>query len=649
MPRSTSLFGSLLLAAVMAAPALVDAGGVRFLEKEDTPETASALAVTADGKHLYVTGGNATALSVHPLDGAGGIGASIQEVAIDDATSIAVSGDKAHVYVTVRGGPGNQDGSLLVFRRETSQVSLDFGKLTQIQAVVDADLPVSDSMRKPQAVVVSPRVNPGDDRHVYVVNAKSKSIVAFTRETNTGSANYGKLTFLEVQQQTPGGCDTLVDVCGLNNARYLAFSPDGKSLYAAGNKGDTKAGTVAVFARNTDLSPDDGKLTFKQAVRNLENGVTSLHHPSAIAVDADGQNVYVTSPGGKAIHVFARDSGTGMLTVVEFHKDGGVTKGLKGASGVAVDASGAYVYVTGAADNALTVFRRSDATGKLTPVETQFNSDKPAAPLHDLINPQDAVVDPVDGKHLYVASSALRVLSFTIDTCGDGKRGSDEQCDDGDTISGNGCSNVCRIERCGALPADNCTTVHTTIPESAALTIKNDPADADTKDQLQWKWQQGTVTAGTFGDPRDTATYVLCVYDGSGAMQPVMSIVAPHGAADDCKNGDHCWKTSPGPSTKTPHVSVGAVTKFLYGDRSYTPDGLQQVKLQTGNGNASIQVKGKGINLQPPPFPAGGIDLPVTVMLKNTENHECWQAQYDASVPGRIIQRDGTAFKAKSN
>ena len=162
------------------------------------------------------------------------------------------------------------------------------------------------------------------------------------------------------------------------------------------------------------------------------------------------------------MHVFARDGDTGSpdhgkLTVVEFQRDGSLTKGLKGASGLAIQPNGKYVYVTAAGDDAISVFRRDATTGKLTILETQFNeSDLTKPGFHDLVNPQDIAIAPNEDRHLYVATTPEAAVSFTVDVCGDGKRGSDEQCDDGCNLGmmgvcepvddGDDCSSTCRLE-----------------------------------------------------------------------------------------------------------------------------------------------------------------------------------------------------------
>jgi 6-phosphogluconolactonase (cycloisomerase 2 family) len=76
-------------------------------------------------------------------------------------------------------------------------------------------------------------------------------------------------------------------------------------------------------------------------------------------------NVYAASQGGDAVVAFTRDAGTGLLTFLETERRAGLTKGIKGASGIIDSAFGNYVFVTGRGDDAVAVFKRDFATGAL--------------------------------------------------------------------------------------------------------------------------------------------------------------------------------------------------------------------------------------------------------------------------------------------
>ncbi|MFC1798577.1 beta-propeller fold lactonase family protein [Thermodesulfobacteriota bacterium] len=200
----------------------------------------------------------------------------------------------------------------------------------------------------------------------------------------------GRLTYVEVHK------DELYNVDGLNGAVDVAVSPDGKHVYAAGSIDNA----VAVFSRDATL----GQLTFVESHVDGASGVDGLGGASAIAISADGNHVYVTGNSDNAVAVFSRDATSGHLTFVESHvDDASGVDGLGGASAVAISADGKHVYVTGNSDHAVAVFSRNTTSGQLTFVE--FHKDEVDGA--DGLNQASAVEVSPDGNHLYVGTSAF--------------------------------------------------------------------------------------------------------------------------------------------------------------------------------------------------------------------------------------------------
>ena len=206
---------------------------------------------------------------------------------------------------------------------------------------------------------------------------------------------------------------------------------------------------------------------------------------------------------------------------------------------------------------------------------------------------------------------------YVYDACGNGVRTGGEQCDDGNLVAGDGCSPTCTLELCGPTPAAGCRTVPT---HRSTLVIGDNFKDA--QDVVSWKWSQGQQTQpGDFGNPLATTNYVLCVYDGSAAPQPVKVSAALAGTT---------W-TAPLP------------TFFKYDNPARTPSGLFSAALHAGpDGNASITVKGKGARVEPPGLP---LTLPVTVRLRNSDTSTCWTATYGSTV----VVNNGKKFRALSD
>jgi hypothetical protein len=155
------------------------------------------------------------------------------------------------------------------------------------------------------------------------------------------------------------------------------------------------------------------------------------------------------------------------------------------------------------------------------------------------------------------------------------------------------------------VPLGGCRTP--AVGQKASLQLKDKTPDS--KDQLQWKWSKGSVTAkADFGDPTTTTHYQLCIYDSTDL---ILSATIPAGGTCGTKP---CWKSKP--------------KGYDYKNKLAAPDGIAQMKLQAGlvAGKAQIQVKGKGDLLDDPAFP---IAQPVTVQLFNTDG-VCWEATYSA-------------------
>ena len=112
------------------------------------------------------------------------------------------------------------------------------------------------------------------------------------------------------------GMDTgggLVD--GINAARSLTISPDGKNVYVVGQQDHA----VAVFKR--DLTT--GSLTFLEFITDTDIGGTGLTMAWDVKVSPDGAYVYVGSRDDNAVSTFSRDPVDGTLTFVEAVVNGG--------------------------------------------------------------------------------------------------------------------------------------------------------------------------------------------------------------------------------------------------------------------------------------------------------------------------------------
>lgn len=645
MKRSRIAVSSLLLiASVLTGPLAANAGGLTFIEtlpvdKSDIEDQglrdASAVAVSSDNKYVFAVGRDGLSRWARdltpppsPLNGK----LTFVEALLDDgmgpidgtkggwAIALApASPDGTHVYVI-----GKADDAIAAFKSDATTGALTYLGFTKDD---DGNIP-QGAMRNPTDVKVSP-----DGKHVYVTSGQDQNVVAFTRNASTGA-----LTWLATYHST----NDVGPFEGLSHPQSLALDPAGQFVYVGGHRevSVVPEGTVVTMRRDDDsLSPTFGQLTWVSVNLNPK-----LNDPLSLVVSGDSKNVYVASNETNAVVVFARDtdsmSGTfGELTFVEAQSNGGAASGLTETWGVAIDGLGKYVYATGRTDKGLAVFSRNATDGKLTFVEAHISPKKaPADPtlLRGMGGPRRLAVAP-DGESLYVPGDTPGSLTgFSIDKCGNSHRGIDEECDP----NGGFCIS-CQLVVCDSTPTNGCTLpVHTTTLGNAALAIKNDPTKLDTKDSMSWQWKKGNVPlAAAFGNPLSTADYVICVYDSSGNTQPLASRAIPKGGAE--------WTQKIDANTLLPK-------QFKYKSKSLRPDGIQAMTLTAGTPDkASIKIKGKGAFLRPPALAsvAPGLEVPVTVVVRNTENTECWVATYNGIVgvdPKLISKNDETQFKGKS-
>jgi len=129
----------------------------------------------------------------------------------------------------------------------------------------------------------------------------------------------GSLNVVDLHQDGVNGVD------GLEGARAVELSPDGRRVYVASEYGDS----LSVFARD----PATGSLTFEQALLD----------------------------GVGALDVYSRNPTTGRLRLLQkLIEDENGVEGLGGLYDIALSPDGAHLYAASRDDNTLTVFRVED-------------------------------------------------------------------------------------------------------------------------------------------------------------------------------------------------------------------------------------------------------------------------------------------------
>ncbi|RLE17312.1 MAG: hypothetical protein DRJ65_22970, partial [Acidobacteria bacterium] len=166
---------------------------------------ASDVVVSADGANVYVAGQGDSAVAVFERDtdaGSGTLGRlSFMEFetdgaggaeGLDGATALAITTDGNHLYVT-----GYNDNAIAVFSRDASGV-LDWAD------VVVHGVGGVDGLLGASGVAVS-----DDDRYVYSCGNLSDAVTVFTRDMDELGATYGSLEYIEVKKDGVGGVEGL--------------------------------------------------------------------------------------------------------------------------------------------------------------------------------------------------------------------------------------------------------------------------------------------------------------------------------------------------------------------------------------------------------------------------------------------------------
>ncbi len=140
------------------------------------------------------------------------------------AHGVAISPDGRHVYVT-----GRSDHSLAAFRRAHEAADPDYGQLTYLESETQAVGGV-DGLDGASAVTVS-----FDGKFVYVTGFQADAVTVFARNTNPASSEYGELDFIETRRNSES------DVAGVARPTWAAVGPGDREVYVTGSLDDAVA------------------------------------------------------------------------------------------------------------------------------------------------------------------------------------------------------------------------------------------------------------------------------------------------------------------------------------------------------------------------------------------------------------------------
>ncbi len=254
---------------------------------------ATALAVTGDLTQPAGTAGCVSETGVGPCADGHALGGS----------SVAVSPDGKSVYVT----SGLSDAVARLNRNTTTgaigQPAGTAGCISETGAGTCADGHALDGAG---GVAVS-----ADGKSVYVASAGSDAVARFNRNTTTGAITQPPGTGGCVSETGAGPC---ADGHALDAPRSVAVSADGKSVYVASYGSDA----VARLNRNTSAGAITQPAGAASCVSETGAGPCAdgraLDSPHGVAVAPDGKSVYVASYDSDAVARLNRNTTTGAIT-----------------------------------------------------------------------------------------------------------------------------------------------------------------------------------------------------------------------------------------------------------------------------------------------------------------------------------------------
>jgi DNA-binding beta-propeller fold protein YncE len=430
-------------------------GKARALKGAGPGVGSRAIAISPDGRNVYVAASGANAIAVfdrsrstgalsQPKGKAGCVSSIIGHakgaqgcglaIGLNAPNSVAVSPDGKNVYATSRDG-----ASVIAFHRNRIT-----GQLRQLPPSVSgcvSGLPIPGctagrALKWPDVVVVSP-----DGQNVYVGDFAGSGVISFSRAGKAGALTQLSGTAGCITEAGAEGCAKGMQ---MNHVEGMAIDPSGSAVYTAG----AFSSSIAFLTRDAST----GALTQSGCVTDSKVEGCSLGYEfggvNALSFAPDGSDVYATSLTSNSLTTFhsllggvgisqppgperqvSKEKGPGKETVptpegtpspegctVYLRSPGcGFGRAIQVPEGLDVSPDGANVYVAAFQTGAIDVFDRDTETGVVTQKTGERGCLAPAkvrgcSPGHALGGTGSLVVSP-DGRNVYSTSQ----LSSAVD------------------------------------------------------------------------------------------------------------------------------------------------------------------------------------------------------------------------------------------
>lgn len=292
-----------------------------------------------------------------------GSGGCAKAIGLDGPNSVALSPDGRYLYATSR-----NSSSVTAFRRNRST-----GALSQLRGAAGcvSGLPVPGcgtgrALVGPDVLALSP-----DGRNVYVGSFLGNALAVFARSASTGALTQPEGTAGCIAASATSSCATAL---GLEAPEGMAVSADGTSVYVASALSnalvafarDTSTGTLA-------QATDGSGCIVESPLTGCSTGV-QLSGANAVAVSSDDDDVYVTSLFSDSVTAFSRSNSPAALAqkpgtagCLIYLRAAGCSFGraLSAPEGLAISPDGTSVYAAAFATGAIAVLDRGRRSGTL--------------------------------------------------------------------------------------------------------------------------------------------------------------------------------------------------------------------------------------------------------------------------------------------
>jgi 6-phosphogluconolactonase len=162
---------------------------------------------------------------------------------------------------------------------------------------------------------------------------------------------------------TPNAVPAMTTAAGAG-PRHLTFAPDGKHAYLINELNST----MQALAYDSVT----GRLTSLQTLSTRATGAMGTNTTAEIVVHPNGKFVYGSNRGDNNIVVLARDTTTGMVSLVEHEPTQGMTP-----RNFTIDPSGKFLYAANQNSNTVVPFAIDTTTGRLSATATPISVPTP--------------------------------------------------------------------------------------------------------------------------------------------------------------------------------------------------------------------------------------------------------------------------------